>query len=198
MSTAQNLVQNAYWGVSSFNLYVAKCSVGCEVCTGDITSQCIKCVKKFGLQKSKCIPAPPLECSYVRINQVVGLIVNLINPFQLKIVELDLIMNEIGSKQLFVDDIISSISLQIQVQCQEQKVISSYFRTCDGCESEQFSFYNLCLNQSNIIVYNTIFLQILESEKELLITMSQQKIEIIQISIINDVETEILILKIEI
>ncbi|CAD8209024.1 unnamed protein product [Paramecium octaurelia] len=198
MKSVKNLEENAYWGVSSFNLYVAKCSIGCEECNWDEAYKCIRCIKKWGSLNSECIPAPPLECSFVRINDIFRLKTNSINLFELTINELDLVMTEIGQKQLFVDDIISNISIQVQVQCQQNMEISSFFRNCNECQSEEYSFINQCTSQSNILIYNAIFIQVVESEKELLITMSQQKIEIIQVSIINDVETQVSILKIEI
>lgn len=40
--------------------------------------------------------APSLECTFIRMTQSFGLRVNFINSFELKIVELDLIIREIG------------------------------------------------------------------------------------------------------
>ncbi|CAK65271.1 unnamed protein product (macronuclear) [Paramecium tetraurelia] len=198
MKSVKDLTDIGYWGVSFFDLYLAKCKVGCEECIWNIVYECVRCIKKWGLLNNECTPAPPLQSSFVYINQVFSLNTNSIFQFQLKIDELDLVMNEIGQIQKLVNANISKISIQIMVQCQEGMQISSFFRNCDGCEGEQYSVFHYCPSQNNIFNYDATFIQIVESQKELVFNMSESKIEIIQVSIVNNAEKQVLLLKIEI
>ncbi|CAD8100194.1 unnamed protein product [Paramecium primaurelia] len=101
-------------------IFETKCSFGCDDSRSDLVSQCIK---KWRFLDNECIPTRQYFIQFstsIRMNQVYGLKVDLMNHFTIKINELDLIIMEIGQKQLIADDIISSIIIQIQVQCLEK------------------------------------------------------------------------------
>ncbi|CAD8178192.1 unnamed protein product [Paramecium pentaurelia] len=197
MYTENNQPQSRFWVVQSFDLYVAQCSIGCEDCNGGLETQCNNCFKKWGFLDGKCIPAPPLEYTNIRIYQSQGLKANFINSFQLYIEELDQTITEIGQKKLIIDKSITFCSFLISVECQEKIKIESLFRNCNQCDNAQISFSNYCLHESNIINFSVIFADTIQSEKELIINISQTKLEILQVIISNDIETEVHILKIE-
>ncbi|CAD8209788.1 unnamed protein product [Paramecium pentaurelia] len=197
MKTNQQIQKVAYWGVQSFDLYVAKCSIGCKECIGELGIQCSSCYKKWLYLDNQCTPVPPLECAHMRIQQSYGLQVDYMNSFHLYIDELDENFRGIGQTNLVLDQSISSITLQIYVQCQEQMKIESYFRGCGSFNPEQLSSLNYCPDKSNTLFQNAIFLEVLEYEKELIINIQERKLEIFQISVVNETETEILLIKIE-
>ncbi|CAD8165540.1 unnamed protein product [Paramecium pentaurelia] len=197
MYTENNQSQSTYWGVKSFDLYVAQCSIGCEDCNGGLETQCSNCLKKWGFLDGICIPAPPLEYTNIRIYQSQGLKTNFINQFQLYIQQLDQTFTEIGQKKLIIDKRITFCSFLISVKCQEKIKIESFFRNCNQCDDAQIPFSNYCLNESNTVNFSVILADTVQSEKELIINISQTKVEILQVIIQNDIETEVRILKIE-
>ncbi|CAD8116963.1 unnamed protein product [Paramecium primaurelia] len=197
MFIENNKPQIQFWGVSSFDLYVAQCSIGCEECNEGLETQCSNCLKKWGLKDGKCIPAPPLEYTNIRIYQSQGLKINFINSFQLYIQELDQTITTIGQNKLIIDKSIIFSSFLISVKCQDKMKIESFFRNCNQCDNDQISFSNYCLNESNIVNFSVIFADTVQSEKELIINISQTKVEILQVILQNGIETEVQIMKIE-
>ncbi|CAD8167852.1 unnamed protein product [Paramecium pentaurelia] len=122
---------------------------------------------------------------------------NFINSLQLYIEELDQTITEIGQKKLIIDKSIIFSSFLISVKCQEKIKIDSFLRNCNQCDNAQISYSNYCLNQSNIVNFSVIFADIVQSEKELIINILQTKVEILQVILLNNIETEVYILKIE-
>ncbi|CAK81648.1 unnamed protein product (macronuclear) [Paramecium tetraurelia] len=194
LKTEDHSQNSAFWGVSSFDLYIAKCSLGCEDCNGELETECSNCKKKWGFLNGKCIPALPLEYANFRIQQNQGLKLNIADSFQLYIEELNQFITEVGEKIIIIDKSISTISFQIYLKCQEKIKIEGQVRN-NYSNDGQIIFSNDCQNSSNIIIYSVLFIDTVQSEKELVLTISIQKVEIIQVILLNNIETNVLLMQ---
>ncbi|CAD8150776.1 unnamed protein product [Paramecium pentaurelia] len=198
LSATQTPGKIASWGISSLDLYIAKCSNGCQVCYGIKETECNICIKKWGFYQNKCIPAPSIECSHIQIIQVNDLNLSFKNSFQIKIDEVNKNITDDGNINVIVGEQIPTITFKISVKCQENNTIDSFFRNCNQCQYDQYQFSNKCSHGSNVLLYNSTFKQVIESEKELIIRVSQKRLEIVQLSLENQTVREILIIKIDI
>ncbi|CAD8186899.1 unnamed protein product [Paramecium octaurelia] len=194
LKTEDHSINSAFWGLSSFDLYIAQCPLSCEDCYGELETECSNCQKKWGFLNGKCIPAPPLEYANIRIQEIQGLKVNITESFLLYIEELNLFITEIGEKKLMIDKNISISTCQIYFKCQEKIQIQGQVRN-NYSNDGQVSFSNDCLNSSSIIIYSVLFIDTVQSEKELVIFISKKTIEIAQVILLNNIETQVLIMQ---
>ncbi|CAD8189293.1 unnamed protein product [Paramecium octaurelia] len=197
MKTSKNIEAIAHWGFQSTEMFIAICASRCQTCTGELDSQCVICLEPWIKINIGCI-APPLECSQIQIIEQQNKQVDLKNSFQINIDELAQNLGEIGQKTVTIDKLIYSINFQIQVRCSEQKIVQSFFRSCQQCYEDQYKLSNQCPNKSNILRYNAIFHQVMEQEKVLIITISESKLQILQVLSTEEESIQVLILQIQI
>ncbi|CAD8191748.1 unnamed protein product [Paramecium pentaurelia] len=195
MKTEKYINDVAGWGLSQFDLFVAICSYNCKECYGELKSQCSICRDGWIMVDIGCI-APPLECSQIRITEYQNTQVDLMTSFRIRSDEIAQNISEIGQKTIILNKQIASINFQIQVKCLEKQIVKSFFRSCYSCDQEQYKFSNQC--QNNVIIYHPTFLQEQIDEKELIITISQQQLQIVQVATIEETKRQFLILEIEI
>ncbi|CAD8120199.1 unnamed protein product [Paramecium sonneborni] len=196
MKTQKIISKNAFWGLQSFDLFTAECPQGCAECYGYQKNQCSKCKKKWVLLSDGCIPLPPIECAQVRISQLNDFQENLENSLEIYFDELERNFKEIGQTNFILKETISNISFSIYVKCKEKLNITSFFRNCEKCQSDQYSFSNQCSDKSNTLIFTATFMQAVKYEKELLITISEQQLEMHQLLQVNEIDEYVLILKI--
>ncbi|CAD8147445.1 unnamed protein product [Paramecium octaurelia] len=191
----QSSLINAFLGIQSLDIQIAKCSIGCKICFGAEPTMCITCIKKWGFYKNQ---SPPIESGYVKIVQFQDQNINISAAFEISIDEVNQNIIDEGQQKLIVSSYISTLTFQILVRCQENQQIENYFRNCSQCKADQFQFLNNTSNKNNALIYNALFMQVVASEKELIIRVSQTKLEIVELSLVDQVEQEVLIMKIKI
>ncbi|CAD8148386.1 unnamed protein product [Paramecium octaurelia] len=174
---------NAYWGIRSFNLYIAKhCYDGCDQCRSLLKTDCTACLSGWVFYNNLCIFPSPMLGITIRITQIKDPRSNERIPMEINLLETNQQIVTQGSFTYTINNNLSILNIRVYAKCYPNKKMQSYFIKCIECQSQnQYQFQHYCYGAINSIIYNARFQQMTVTNQKLIINTSDTECSIYQV-----------------
>ncbi|CAD8093697.1 unnamed protein product [Paramecium primaurelia] len=125
----------------------------------------------------------PLQTQTIRISQKIDLEALNRPTVYAELPQTNEVFNQIGTFTTIIDKSISPVLINVIIKCSFAKKINSQFNKCNNCSFQKFYIYSHnCNNQINQISYFPRYLPTNSAHQELIIIISDKRIQINQIT----------------